>query len=114
MNFFQPDAAAPEVTLEQVDAHVADGRQVVDVRERSEYLSGHIPGARLVPMGQLPARVNELDRASALFVVCASGGRSAAMTQFLRIAGFDAYSVAGGTSAWQSSGRAVVTGARER
>lgn len=106
--------STPEVTLDQVEEHVAQDRQLVDVRESGEYMSGHIPGARLLPMGQLPARVDELDRGMPLFVVCASGGRSAAMTQYLRNAGFQAYSVAGGTSAWQRSGRPVVTGLRER
>ena len=106
--------SAPEVTLDQVDAAARDGHQVIDVREAGEYLGGHVPGARLVPMGQLPARLEELDRASSVYVVCASGGRSAAMTHFLRSAGYDAFSVAGGTSAWQASGRSVVVGAHER
>jgi len=104
----------PEVTLDQLEEHVAEGRQLLDVRESGEYISGHIPGAQLLPVGQLPSRVAELDGGTPVFVVCASGGRSAAMTQYLRNAGFDAYSVAGGTSAWQDSGRPVVTGLRER
>ena len=49
-------------------------------------------------MGQLPGRVTELDRGAPVYVVCASGNRSATMTVFLRGAGFDAYSVAGGTA----------------
>lgn len=114
MNNPSTPTAAPEVTLDQVDAHLRDGRPVIDVREAGEYVGGHIPGARLVPMGQLPARVHELDKSAPVFVVCASGGRSAAMTHVLSNAGFEAYSVAGGTSAWQSSGRPVVTGSGER
>lgn len=84
--------------------------QVVDVREPAEYVTGHVPGARLIPMGQLPARLGELDKGEPVYVVCASGNRSLAMTDFLRQAGYDARSVAGGTSGWVRAGHPVVTG----
>ena len=100
----------PEATLEQLDAALSAGHLVLDVREGFEYVDGHVPGAVPIPMGQLPSRVGELDKATPVFVVCASGNRSASMTDFLRDAGFDAYSVAGGTSAWARAGRPVVTG----
>ena len=86
-------------------------RTVVDVREPGEYVAGHVPGATLIPMGQLASRLAELDKSRPVYVVCASGNRSAAMTDLLRAAGYDAYSVAGGTSAWARSGRPVETGA---
>ena len=70
----------------------------------------HLPGAVLIPMGQLPGRTAELDRGAPVYVVCASGNRSATMTGFLRNAGFEAYSVAGGTGGWARSGRPVVGG----
>ncbi len=79
----------PEVTTADLaqllggrDADAA-GVNVVDVREPGEYVAGHVPGARLVPMGQLPSRVDELRADGPVYVVCASGGRSAAMTDFL-------------------------------
>lgn len=92
----------------------ADGAVVIDVREADEYLSAHVPGARLVPMGQLPARLHEIEKNSPVFVICASGGRSAAMASFLETAGYDACSVADGTGGWVSSGRPVVQGSGER
>ncbi|MFC8503264.1 rhodanese-like domain-containing protein [Pedococcus sp. NPDC057267] len=101
-----------EVALDTFAAAHADGATVIDVREPGEYVGGHVPGAVLVPMGQLPSRVPELDRSRPLYVICASGNRSLAMTDYLRRAGFDAWSVAGGTSAWAHSGRPVVTGTR--
>ena len=101
-----------EVALDNFAAAHADGATVIDVREPGEYVGGHVPGAVLVPMGQLPSRVSELDRSRPLYVICASGNRSGAMTDYLRRAGFDAWSVAGGTSAWARSGRPVVTGTR--
>lgn len=99
----------PEISLETYAAQRAAG-VTVDVRERSEYAQAHVPGARLMPMGQLTARLGELDRQRPVHVICASGGRSKAMTAVLRDAGFDAVSVAGGTRAWIESGRSVGVG----
>lgn len=101
-----------EVTLESFAAAHADGAVVIDVREPGEYVGGHVPGAVLVPMGQLPSRTGELDRSRPVYVICASGNRSGAMTDYLRRVGFDARSVAGGTSGWVGTGRPVVTGTR--
>ncbi len=101
-----------EATLEQFAAAHADGATVIDVREPAEYVGGHVPGAVLAPMSQLPSHTAELDRSRPVYVICASGNRSGAMADYLVRAGFTARSVAGGTSAWVSSGRPVVTGAR--
>ncbi len=99
-----------EIDIDQLDKAVRGGAVIVDVREPGEYVAGHVPGAVLIPMGQLPGRMAELDRGAPVYVVCASGNRSATMTGFLRGAGFDAYSVAGGTTGWARSGRPVVGG----
>ena len=101
-----------EVTLESFAAAHADDAVVVDVREPGEYVAGHVPGAVLVPMGQLPSRLHELPKGLPVYVICASGNRSLSMTSFLVRAGFDAYSVAGGTSGWARAGRPVVHGTR--
>ena len=100
------------VTIEELAVARADGAAVIDVREPGEYLAGHVPGARLVPMGQLASRTAELDASRPVYVICASGNRSRAMTDLLARLGFDARSVDGGTSAWQASGRPLLTGAR--
>jgi rhodanese-related sulfurtransferase len=105
------DNQTSEVDLDQVAAAGEDA-VVVDVREPSEYVQGHVPGAVLMPMGQLSSRMPELDRSRPVYVVCASGGRSGAMTDVLRSNGFDARSVAGGTNAWIQSGRPVEEGSR--
>ncbi|ADU50014.1 rhodanese-like domain-containing protein [Intrasporangium calvum] len=102
----------PNATITELAAAHADGAPVVDVREPMEYVGGHVPGAVLMPMGQLPSRVHELDRNRTTYVICATGNRSQAMADFLRRAGVDARSVDGGTSAWAQSGRPVVTGPR--
>ena len=99
-----------EKDIDQTAAAWEAGATLIDVREADEYVGGHVPGAKLTPMGQLPGRVHELDKGAPVYVICASGNRSSAMTDFLRGAGFDAWSVAGGTKAWVRSGRAVEGG----
>ena len=99
-----------EVSQEDFAAAHAGGATVVDVREPMEYRAGHVPGAILMPMRQVAERANELPTDAKVYVVCASGNRSASMTSVLRRAGVEAYSVAGGTSQWQAEGRESVTG----
>lgn len=100
----------PEVDVDQLAAALDGGATLVDVRERGEYAQVHVPGAVMIPMAQLTARMSELDKASPVYVVCATGNRSSAMTDLLRANGFDAYNVVGGTQAWVASGRAVGVG----
>jgi rhodanese-related sulfurtransferase len=88
----------------------ADGAFVLDVREPPEYVEGHVPGAVLVPMAQVLDRQSELPVNQPVYVICASGNRSKTATDWLRGRGIDAISVAGGTSAWASSGHPVVRG----
>ena len=99
----------PEIDVEELAAARESG-VLIDVREPGEYAEGHVPGAMLIPMGQLANRMGELDKTSPVFVICASGNRSTAMTDLLRVAGFDAVSVAGGTGAWSHSGRSLEVG----
>ncbi len=89
------------------------GAVVIDVREPDEYVAGHVPGARLVPLARLPHQVEGLPLSEPVYVICASGNRSMAATNYLLQAGVDAYSVAGGTGAWSRTGKPVVYGPRE-
>lgn len=110
-----PDAEGrtPEIDLDQLAA-AGDKVVVLDVRQESEYVQGHVPGALLIPMGELPGRMAELDKRAPVYVICASGARSEVMTDVLRSAGYDAHTVVGGTHAWVQSGRPVVTGPSAR
>jgi len=99
----------PEISLEAYAAEREAGI-TIDVRERAEYAQAHVPGAVLMPMGQLASRLGEVDRSARVHVICATGNRSKAMTDLLVAQGFDAVSVAGGTSAWIRSGRAWGVG----
>jgi rhodanese-related sulfurtransferase len=84
--------------------------ELIDVREEDEFVAGHVPGARLVPMSQITARLGELPRDRPLYVICAVGQRSLAVADYLVRSGFEAYSVAGGTYAWMGAGQPVETG----
>jgi rhodanese-related sulfurtransferase len=101
-----------EVDLAAFAAAHRDGATVIDVREPFEYLTGHVPGAALVPLGHLPARLAGLPRDVPVYVICASGNRSLAAADYLARAGIDAWSVAGGTGAWARAGHCIVRGRR--
>ena len=103
------ETTTPEIDVEELAA-VHDHGLLVDVREPDEYVAGHVPGAVLIPMGQLANRLGEIDKTSPVYVICASGNRSSAMTDLLRGSGFEAVSVAGGTGAWERSGRPLEGG----
>ncbi len=96
-----------EISINDMAQALSDGATVVDVREAGEYAEGHVPGVVHIPMGHLPSRITELDKGEPVYVICASGNRSAAMSDFLVAAGFQAASVAGGTAAWARAGRAI-------
>jgi rhodanese-related sulfurtransferase len=102
-----------EVDVRAFAAAHADGALVVDVRERHEYAGGHVPGARLMPMGEVHARLAELRGHRPVYVICASGNRSLLAARWMAAAGIDARSVAGGTAAWIRSGGRVARGLRE-
>lgn len=99
-----------EVDVNELEDAMQRGTTLVHVREPMEFAQAHVPGAILVPMGQLTSRMAELDKGSTVLVICATGNRSSAMTDLLTAAGFDAYNVAGGTMAWLRSGRPVDGG----
>ena len=63
-------------------------------------------------MGHLSSRLHELPKDRPIYLICATGNRSLAMTSFLMRAGYDAYSVTGGTGAWTRAGHPIVHGRR--
>lgn len=99
-----------EVQQHDLAAQSDEAVQVIDVREPHEFEAGHVPGAINIPLGELSARIGELDRSAPVFIICQSGGRSARGAELLMQAGFDAVSVAGGTGQWINEGRPVVVG----
>jgi molybdopterin/thiamine biosynthesis adenylyltransferase/rhodanese-related sulfurtransferase len=97
------NADIPEITVEDLKARLDQKENfvLVDVREPFEWDIAHIPGAILIPLGQLPSRLSELNPSDELVIQCKSGGRSANAVQFLQSNGFSRVSnLVGGILAW--------------
>ncbi|MGA2193671.1 MAG: molybdopterin-synthase adenylyltransferase MoeB [Bryobacteraceae bacterium] len=108
----QPGSAAPaqETKVNEGEIDVVELKQkidrgddfvLIDVREPHEYRICNIPGAQLMPLGEFPKRVGELDAAADIVIHCRSGVRSAKACAVLRQAGFQhVRNVVGGILAW--------------
>ena len=91
------------ITPEGLKAKIDRGEPVVlvDVREPVEWQINRIPGATLIPLADLPRRVNELSTADEVVAYCKVGERSARAVRFLRELGFrKVRNLAGGIDAW--------------
>lgn len=100
----------PEIDIEEAARRRVAGTPVIDVREPHEYVEGHVPGAALVPLGEVPHRLAEIPPHGEVLVICRSGARSRTAAEFLRAQGVDAVNIAGGTQAWVMAGEPVATG----
>ncbi len=93
-----------EITPEDVKDKLDAGEEftLVDVREPWEFETAHIDGAKLMPMGDVPARAHqELDPEDHIVVICHHGVRSMNVTAWLRQQGFEkAQTMRGGIDAW--------------
>lgn len=104
----QPDIDPEiETTVDAVVQGLASATvQVIDVRERDEWLEGRIAGSVLIPMSELAERVHEIDPTKPTVTVCRVGARSLYVAEALREAGFpNVMSLAGGINAWLLAGQ---------
>jgi molybdopterin/thiamine biosynthesis adenylyltransferase/rhodanese-related sulfurtransferase len=97
------EGAMPTMSVHEVkrkmDAH--EPFELIDVREPFEYEIARIDGAKLIPLGEIAARVNELQRERQIVVHCHSGRRSAEAVRLLQQHGFaNVYNLEGGIDAW--------------
>ena len=112
----EASARVPFMSLAELRSRIEtapDGLIVLDVRERDAYAAGHIPGARILPRGQLELRVNQElpDPTRSILVCCELGQISTLATATLRDMGF-MYTVAldGGIKAWREAGYPLRAG----
>jgi adenylyltransferase/sulfurtransferase len=99
----EPVAVEGDIDPVEVKAKIDRGDPfvLIDVREPHEYQICRIPHAKLIPLGDLPKRVNELDSADEIVAHCKSGVRSAKAVDFLKQAGFrKVRNMKGGILAW--------------
>lgn len=115
-------------SIEEIDpaaarVRVSAGARLIDVREPSEFASGHLPGAVNIPRGLLEFEIQSspaaggvtsaaLDsRESPIVIYCRSGGRAALAAASLKRLGFDKVaSIAGGILACEAAGEPITTG----
>ncbi len=98
-------AELPEISVRELKEKIDTGEEVaiIDVREPHEYEVANLEaqGAKLIPLGELPNRLAELNQNDEVAVHCKTGGRSAKAVKLLQDAGFgNVYNVKGGITAW--------------
>ncbi|WP_018467904.1 rhodanese-like domain-containing protein [Calidithermus timidus] len=103
-----PKSGYKDVSVQELQAASEPNRIVLDVREPYEYAEGHVPGAILLPLGQVATQAAQLPKDAPVYVICRSGNRSAQASRTLVELGFkDVRNVQGGILAWQSAGYAL-------
>jgi rhodanese-related sulfurtransferase len=99
-----------EISVAQAAQKRDQGAFILDVREPSEWEAFHIPGATLIPLGELASRVSEVTADQEVVVVCRSGNRSQEGRDILKEAGFkQVTSMTGGVTEWQKLGFPIIT-----
>jgi rhodanese-related sulfurtransferase len=93
-----------ELEPERVAEALAEGWQVIDVREPYEREAGHIAGTRHIELSQLAAEATTLDRERPVIFYCRVGNRSAMATDAFRASGLTAYHLRGGITEWVRRG----------
>jgi len=107
----RPAGLSPTVSVDEAAALRDGGAFVLDVREPSEWAARHIPGATLIPLGELGSRLGEVPGDRSIVVVCRSGNRSAQGRDLLLGAGFTGVtSLDGGVTDWANAGLPIETG----
>ncbi len=84
------------------------GAMLIDVRESSEYRSGHAPGARHISVQVIERRLGEIPKERQIVVMCQSGMRSQRAAEILSRNGYQVLNVSGGIIGWQRAGLKVV------
>ena len=104
------DEANTAVTLGELDALIASGATVVDVREKDERDEGYVPGSRHVPYRLMRSCCPDLPEDVPLITICESGPRAAIGASVLRARGYDARPVVGGgMTEWLARGATAVS-----
>ncbi len=103
--------AVPQMDVQALQTELQSDSDLllVDVRSPREYdHDGHVAGSRLLPLQQLPQRIDELPKDRKLAIICRSGSRSQVACEHLQRAGYtDVVNVSGGMFAWKMSGLPV-------
>ncbi len=113
MSFFKRlFAGVPAISVTEAQEKLKEKPKpfLLDVRTTSEYREGHIPGATLIPLHDLPDRMRKLPKNREVICVCRSGNRSKRAAKQLLAAGYTAVNLKGGMRAWTKAGYKVKKG----
>ena len=100
-----------EISVDEAAAKREAGAFILDVREPEEWVEYHIPGATLIPLGELETRASEVPLDREVVVVCRSGNRSQVGRDILLKSDFNQVtSMAGGMIQWSAAGYETVGG----
>lgn len=112
---YAAEPAFSTIDVQQGRSLKEQGVLLLDVREPAEYEEVHAPGSTLVPLSELPSRLQELRShlLKPVAVICRSGRRSARAAEIMTRAGFtNVYNVQGGMNAWEAASLPVIKGVR--
>ena len=92
-----------QISVEQLKSLLEQGKDcvMIDVREHDEVMHGIIPGAKHIPMNEIPEHMDELRKHDEIIFICRSGNRSDRVCQYLNSFGYEgAINMEGGMIAW--------------
>ncbi|WP_122135073.1 rhodanese-like domain-containing protein [Staphylococcus warneri] len=94
------------ITIDQLKEKILDSNpiNIVDVRNNDETAMGIIPGAKTIPMNEIPDHLNEFDTNQTYYIICAAGARSARVVEYLEDSNIHAVNVEGGINEWGTEG----------
>ena len=95
--------SVPTITAEELSEKLKFGKHplVLDVRQPEEFRTGHIAGAKLIPLNDLHKQMGDLPKGREIVCICASGSRSTSAAKMLAKEGFNVLNVQGGMLAWR-------------
>ena len=105
---FGPEVETVEAT--EVRRLQSEGAVLIDVREPNEWESGHVQGAKLIPMGNLDRELPKLRKDRQVLFICRSGRRAGRATASAKDQGLNAANVRGGMIQWASAGLPIKNG----
>ena len=102
-NLFGP--SVPNITVTELNEKLKFGKHplVLDVRQPSEFRTGHVSGAKLIPLNEIYKRMKELPKGREIVCICDSGNRSRTASKALAKEGFTVLNVKGGMTAWKQA-----------
>ncbi|GAB4399837.1 MAG: rhodanese-like domain-containing protein [Anaerolineales bacterium] len=95
--------SVPSISVTELNEKLKFGKHplVLDVRQPDEFRTGHISGAKLIPLNELQRKMKELPKGREIVCICASGNRSISASKMLAKEGFTVFNVQGGMLAWR-------------